>query len=63
MQLCYRGVKYQAEIESVDAAPTKITARFFGKLYTLRQTIYPSHLPTDIYKYRGIVYQKKVNNP
>lgn len=58
MQLRYRGTKYQAQVKSVETAQTGITARFLGQTYTLRRANYHRHLAADIYKYRGVIYQK-----
>ena len=58
MQLCYRGAKYQTQIKSVNTVETRMTAKFLGRAYTLRQTICQSPLSSDLYKYRGIIYQK-----
>ena len=58
MQFCYRGAKYQAEIESVIAASTETTARFLGQTYTLHKTNYNSPSMSELYKNRGIVYRK-----
>ncbi|WP_019508670.1 DUF4278 domain-containing protein [Pleurocapsa sp. PCC 7319] len=58
MQLCYRGNKYQAPINSIDTVESGINAKFLGRTYTLRQTNYQSTSSSDRYKYRGIVYQK-----
>jgi hypothetical protein len=58
MQLCYRGTKYQAQINTVNAIKSAITARFLGQTYTLHQINYQSPSQSGMYKYRGIVYQK-----
>lgn len=58
MQLCYRGTKYQAEINFINVGKSETTARFLGQTYTLRQTIAQSPLQSSLYKYRGIIYQK-----
>jgi hypothetical protein len=58
MQLSYRGTKYQAQINAVNTVKSAITARFLGQTYTLHQTNYQSPSQSDVYKYRGIVYQK-----
>jgi hypothetical protein len=58
MQLCYRGTKYQAQTKAVNTVKSKITARFLGQTYTLHQTSYQIPSQSDMYKYRGIVYQK-----
>ncbi|MBE9043200.1 DUF4278 domain-containing protein [Pleurocapsales cyanobacterium LEGE 10410] len=55
---CYRGAKYQAKNHLVNTVATEITARFLGQTYTLRQANYQSPRQSDLYKYRGIVYQK-----
>ncbi len=58
MQLCYRGARYQAKTKAIDPIESEKTGRFLGQIYTLRQTNYQSPLHSDVYKYRGIVYQK-----
>ena len=58
MQLCYRGAKYQARTNFVNSVESNINARFLGRIYTLRQTHHQTSLDSDLYKYRGIVYQK-----
>ena len=58
MQLCYRGTLYQAQAHAVNTIKSVIKARFLGQTYTLRQTNYPIPSQSEIYKYRGIVYQK-----
>ncbi|MDJ0572077.1 MAG: DUF4278 domain-containing protein [Pleurocapsa sp. MO_192.B19] len=62
MQLCYRGARYQAQTTSVNTSVNTVEAaislKFLGQTYTLRKTNYQSPLQSDLYKYRGIVYQK-----
>ena len=58
MQLCYRGSKYQAKINSIKTFDSGVTARFLGRTYTLRQTNHQYPLSSDMYKYRGVIYQK-----
>lgn len=56
--LCYRGAKYQAASNSINTVATEMTGRFLGQTYTLRQANYQCPLQSDLYKYRGIIYQK-----
>ncbi len=58
MQLCYRGAKYQAQNKSVNSVESEYTARFLGQTYTLRHASYQTPLPSEVLKYRGVVYQK-----
>lgn len=58
MQLCYRGTKYRAQINAIETVESAVTARFLGQTYTLRQANLPTPRHSDLYKYRGIVYQK-----
>lgn len=58
MELCYRGTKYQTTITSVNTVASGITARFLGKTYSVRQANCPIVLQSDLYKYRGISYQR-----
>ncbi|MEM7758729.1 MAG: DUF4278 domain-containing protein [Cyanobacteria bacterium P01_A01_bin.40] len=58
MQLCYRGTKYQASPNSINTVESGLNGRFLGRNYTLRQTNYQSPVPSDLYKYRGIIYHK-----
>ncbi|MEM8721145.1 MAG: DUF4278 domain-containing protein [Cyanobacteria bacterium P01_G01_bin.39] len=58
MQLCYRGSKYQPEISSINSVESDVSARFLGRVYTIRYVNYSNPLQSNLYKYRGIIYQK-----
>ena len=58
MQLCYRGTKYQVLNNPIKTRELNVTARFLGRTYTLRQAHYQSPMPSELLKYRGIVYHK-----
>ena len=58
MQLCYRGNNYQASNHDIYTVESGITAQFLGKTYTLRYSKYQNFSQADLYKYRGVIYQK-----
>ncbi len=59
MQLRYRGTSYQATNSAVNTVASGITARFLGQTYTLCQTNIQTLIKSDLYKYRGVIYQKQ----
>lgn len=58
MQLCYRGATYQASNHFINTVESKIIAQFLGKSYPLRHSKYQLSSQSDLYKYRGVIYQK-----
>lgn len=58
MQLYYRGNNYQASNHYINTVKSGITAQFLGKTYTLRHSKYQNFSQADLYKYRGVIYQK-----
>ncbi len=58
MQLRYRGTTYQATHSRVNTVEFSFTGRFLGQTYTLRQTHIQTPMKSDLYKYRGVIYQK-----
>ena len=58
MQLCYRGVEYQAQTYPVQKTKSKAIAKFRGKTYTLSQSIVSTKISSNLLTYRGITYQR-----
>ncbi len=58
MKFCYRGAKYNPQSNHVKTIDTGVIARFLGQTYTLRQTDVQNSMPSEVLKYRGVVYQK-----
>lgn len=58
MKFCYRGAEYNPQNKPVETTDSGIVARFLGQTYTLRQADINNSLPSEVLKYRGIVYQR-----
>ena len=58
MQLCYRGITYQPKTNPVNTVESGTGARFLGKTYTVRLANCPIILQPNLYKYRGVTYQR-----
>lgn len=56
MQLCYRGVVYSYNSNSMPSVETAETALFLGKTYRVRQPIYQPGQQTLNLTYRGVAY-------
>ena len=57
MQLRYRGTTYQA-VNTVGLVGLGFTVRFLGQTYTFRPKNIQTPKKSDLYKYRGVTYQK-----
>lgn len=58
MKFCYRGAKYNPQSNPIETTDSGIVARFMGQTYTLRQTNFRNAMPSEVLKYRGVIYQK-----
>ena len=58
MQCCYRGAKYNPQGNPVETICSSIEARFLGKTYIVRQSCYQNSLPSEVLRYRGVIYQR-----
>ena len=58
MQIRYRGATYNLQSNPVETIDSGVIARFLGQTYTMRQTHGQNSLPSEVLKYRGVIYQK-----
>lgn len=58
MKFCYRGAKYNPQNNPIETTDSGVIARFLGQTYTVRQANVQSYLPSEVLKYRGVVYQR-----